>query len=132
MGYHTRVQYMPKADLSNYQGREQVTAARSAKDGSELCFVAFALSDCTVKTDPQAAKYLRAVHRTALELAVPNYFGASVGGFWLMKEQIIRLQTLPEHYPANEAPAAARAVNAYLQAQLQEMCPVLSCGLLLN
>jgi hypothetical protein len=74
-----------------------------------------------VETDPQAARYLRAVHRTALELAVPNYFGAGVGGFWLMKEQIDHLQTLPEHYPANEAAAAARAVNAYLRAQLQEL-----------
>jgi hypothetical protein len=100
-----------------------VTAAQSAKDQLDLCFVAFALSDCTVETDPQAARYLRAVHRTALELAVPNYFGASVGGFWLMKEQIIRLRELAEHYPANEAADAARAVNAYLLAQLQEMYP---------
>jgi len=98
-----------------------VREAKSAKDESDLCFVAFALSDCTVETDPQAARYLRAVHRTALELAVPNYFGASVGGFWLMKEQIIRLCALPEHYPANAAPDAARAVNAYLEAQLQEL-----------
>ena len=101
-----------------------VTAAESApesvKHESDLAFVAFALSDCTVMTDAQAAKYLRAVHRTALELAVSNYFGASVGGFWLTKEHIARLRALPEHYPANEAPAAARAVNAYLQAQLQE------------
>jgi hypothetical protein len=100
-----------------------VTAAQLAKDQSDLCFVAFALGDCTVKIDAQAAKYLRAVHRTALELAVPNYFGASVGGFWLTKEQIARLRALPEHYPANEAPDAARAVNAYLQAQLQELYP---------
>lgn len=97
---------------------------QSAKDESDLCFVAFALSDCTVETDPRAAKYLRAVHRTALELAVPNYFGASVGGFWLLKEQIARLRALPDHYPANEAVAAARAVNAYLQAQLQEFYEV--------
>ena len=100
-------------------------AAQSAKDQPELCFVAFALSDCLVEIDPRAAKYLRAVHRTALELAVPNYFGARVGGFWLMKEQIAHLRALPEHYPANESPAAARAVNAYLQAQLQELYPVL-------
>lgn len=103
-----------------------VTAAQSAKYESDLCFVAFALNECTVKTDPQTAKYLHAVHRTALELAVPNYFGASVGGFWLTNEHIARLRALPEHYPANEAPAAARAVNAYLQAQLQELYPA-SC-----
>jgi hypothetical protein len=105
-----------------------LTLARSTQSitkQSNLCFVAFALGDCTVRTDPQAARYLRAVHRTALELAVPNYFGASVGGFWLMKEQIIRLQALPEHYPANETNAAARAVDAYLQAHLQELYPVL-------
>jgi hypothetical protein len=89
------------------------------KDQSDLCFVAFALGECTVKTDPRAAKYLRAVHRTALELAVANYFGASVGGFWLTEEHIARLRALPEHYPANEAPDAARAVDAYLEAQLQ-------------
>lgn len=98
-----------------------IAEAKLVKDGSALCVVAFALSDCTVETDLQAARYLRAVHRTALELAVPNYFGAGVGGFWLMTEQIARLRALPEHYPANEAPAAARAVNAYLQAQLREV-----------
>jgi len=98
-----------------------VTAAQPAKHESELSFVAFALSECTVRADPQTAKYLRAVHRTALELAVPNYFGATVGGFWLTNEHIARLRALPEHYPANEAPAAARAVNAYLQAQLQDL-----------
>jgi hypothetical protein len=94
-----------------------VTAAQSAMRESDLSFVAFALSECVVATDAQAAKYLRAVHRTALELAVPNYFGVGVGGFWLTKEHIARLRALAEHYPANEA---ARAVNAYLQAQLQE------------
>jgi hypothetical protein len=111
-----------------------VTAAQLAhesefpiiKDHSDLCFIAFALNDCTVKTDPQAAKYLRAVHRTALELAVPNYFGASVGGFWLTEEHIARLRALAEHYPANEALDAARAVDAYLQAQLQDC--YLECG----
>lgn len=95
-------------------------AHRPAKHESDLCFVAFALGECTVKTDPQAAKYLRAVHRTALELAVPNYFGASVGGFWLTKEHIVRLRAFAEHYPANEAPVVVRAVDAYLRAHLQE------------
>ena len=92
---------------------------------SAVLFLGFALSDCVIKGDQQTVKYLRAVHRTALELAVPNYFGANVGGFWLMKEQIALLRSLPEYYPPNEAPDAARAVNAYLQAQLQELYPVL-------
>lgn len=96
------------------------TAGRLTKDQSDLSFVAFALSNCTVKTDPQAARYLRTVHRTALELAVPNYFGVKVGGYWLLEEQIVSLRALSDHYPANEAPAVARAVSAYLEAQLAE------------
>ena len=96
------------------------TTGTLTKDQSDLSLVAFALSDCTVKTDPQAARYLRVVHRTALELAVPNYFGAGVGGFWLLEEQIARLRALPAHYPENQAPAVARAVTAYLKAQLQQ------------
>ena len=104
----------------------QLSTRPAAQSVEDLCFVAFALSACTVKTDPQAAKYLRAVHRTALELAVPNYYGASVGGFWLMKDQIALLRALPEYYPPNEAPYAARAVDAYLQAQLQELYPALN------
>jgi hypothetical protein len=95
------------------------TTGPLTKNQSDLSFVAFALCDCTVEIDLEAARYLRAVHRTALELAVPNYFGASVGGFWLLEEQIARLRALPDHYPANEAPAVARAVDAYLEAQLQ-------------
>jgi hypothetical protein len=102
-----------------------VVYAESTKKESDLSFVAFALSDCLVETDPRAAKYLRAVHRTALELAVPNCFGVNVGGFWLMKEQIAQLRTLPDHYPRIEAPCAARAVNAYLRAQLRELYYVL-------
>ena len=42
----------------------------------EVEFLGFALSDCTVNLNDSAAKYLRAVHRTALELAVQNQFGA--------------------------------------------------------
>src|SRR5882757_3759287 len=94
-------------------------------DESDLYFVAFALSDCTVETDSLAARYLRAVHRTALELAVPNYFGVTMGGFWLTSEQIIKLRALPDHYTRIEAPCVARAVGAYLRAQLQEMYDVL-------
>ena len=95
------------------------------EDPSDLCFVAFALSDCLVETDPRAAKYLRAVHRTALELAVPNYFGVNVGGFWLTSEQITKLRALPDHYTRIEAPSVARAVSAYLRAQLHELYDVL-------
>ena len=95
------------------------------QEDSDLSFVAFALGDCLVETDSRAAKYLRAVHRTALELAVPNCFGLNVGGFWLMKEQIAQLRALADHYPRIEAVCAARAVNAYLRAQLQDLYYVL-------
>jgi hypothetical protein len=97
----------------------------TSPEESDLSFLAFALSDCLVETDPRAAKYLRAVHRTALELAVPNCFGINVGGFWLMKEQIAQLRALADHYPRIEAVCAARAVNAYLRAQLREFYYVL-------
>lgn len=104
---------------------EAKSAAQSVENQSDLCFVAFALSDCLVETDPRAAKYLRAVHRTALELAVPNYFGVNMGGFWLTREQITKLRALPDHYTRIEAPCVARAVNAYLRGQLQELYDVL-------
>lgn len=80
--------------------------------------IGFVLSDCVVELDQAAAKYLRAVHRTALELAVQNQFGAEIGGFWLMAEQVSQLRRLPEYYPVNESPLVARAVDAYLRAQL--------------
>jgi hypothetical protein len=38
---------------------------------SDLRLCAFALADCVVHIELKSAKYLRAVHRTALELAVP-------------------------------------------------------------
>ena len=85
----------------------------------ELC--AFALTDCTVHIESQAAKYLRAVHRTALELAVPNLFGAELGGFWLKADQIDQLRRLPECYPATEMEFVRRAVEAYLLAQTNEL-----------
>lgn len=85
---------------------------------SELSFVGFALCDCVVEVDPQSAKYLRAVHRTALELSVANRFGVEVGGFWLLNDQIEELRRLSNYYPPNEAVAVARAVEAYLRAQL--------------
>jgi hypothetical protein len=87
---------------------------------SEVEFLGFALSECTVTINNQSAKYLRPVHRTALELAVQNQFGAEVGGFWLLADQIAQLRKLPECYAANEAPLVRSAIEAYLSAQLDE------------
>lgn len=87
---------------------------------SEVEFLGFALSDCTVTINNESAKYLRPVHRTALELAVQNQFGAEVGGFWLMADQIAQLRKLPECYAANEAPLVRSAIEAYLSAQLED------------
>lgn len=86
----------------------------------DLAFIGFALSDCTVELDPQSARYLRPVNRTALELATHNQFGSEIGGFWLMNDQIAKLRNLPAHYPSNEAQFVARAVEAFLCAQLDE------------
>jgi hypothetical protein len=86
---------------------------------SEVEFLGFALSDCTVNLNHAAAKYLRAVHRTALELAVQNQFGAEVGGFWLMAEHIEQLRKLPQYYSSGEAPLVRCAIEAYLDAQLE-------------
>ena len=83
-------------------------------------FTGFALTDCVINTDAQTEKYLRRVIRTALELAVYNRFGAEIGGFWLMKEQIDQLRKLPEYYSPREAPLVAKAVEVYLQAQLHD------------
>jgi hypothetical protein len=83
----------------------------------ETDFVGFALSDCLIQTDPQTEKYLRRVIRTAFELAVYNRFGAEIGGFWLMTEQIEQLRKLPEYYSPTEASFVANAVEIYLQAQ---------------
>jgi len=88
---------------------------------SDVIFLGFALSDCVVELDKQAAKYLRAVHRTALELAIPNRFGIEVGGFWLMPEQLAQLRKLPECYSQLEAPFVERAIEAYLAAQLPQL-----------
>ena len=86
----------------------------------ELEFIGFALSDCIVKTTPGAAKYLRAVHRTALELAIQNQFGAEVGGFWLLKNQIAQLRNLPLYYSAEESSLVRSAIEDYLTAQIEE------------
>jgi hypothetical protein len=93
---------------------------------SDVIFLGFALSDCVVEIDKQAAKYLRAVHRTALELAIPNRFGIEVGGFWLMPEQLAQLRKLPECYSQLEAPFVERAIEAYLAAQLPMLPPTRS------
>ena len=87
---------------------------------SDVVFLGFALSDCTVEIDARSAKYLRPVNRTALELATHNQFGSDIGGFWLMHDEIAKLRNLPAYYPLNEAPFVARAVEAYLHAQLDD------------
>lgn len=86
---------------------------------SEVEFLGFALNDCTVRLNNSAAKYLRVVHRIALELAVQNQFGADVGGFWLLADQIEQLRKLPLYYSNDEAPLVRDAIEAYLEAQLE-------------
>jgi hypothetical protein len=88
---------------------------------SDLMLCAFALTDCIVELEPQTARYLRAVHRTALELAVPNLFGLELGGFWLTSTQIVQLRKLADCYPANESNFVRCAVEAYLLAQTHEL-----------
>ena len=90
--------------------------------------IGFAINDCVVEVDQPSTKYLRAVHRTALELAVHNCFGAEIGGFWLMGEQIRQLRKLSEYYSAEESPLVAQAIEAYLKAQLQESYAVANEG----
>jgi hypothetical protein len=87
---------------------------------SEVELVGFALGNCVVEIQPGLEKYLRVVHRTALELAVQNQFGVEVGGFWLLRDQIAQLRRLPEYYSREEAPQVSVAVEAYLSAQLKE------------
>lgn len=88
---------------------------------SDVTLCAFALADCVVQVDSHIAKYLRAVHRTALELAVPNLFGLEIGGYWLTSAQINQLQKLPDCYPANEFHLVTRAVESYLLAQTERI-----------
>jgi len=87
---------------------------------SDVEFVGFALGDCIVDLGPAAAKYLRVVHGTALELAVHNQFGADIGGFWLLSPQIHQLRRLPEYYSPDEAPLVEFAIEAYLAAQIRD------------
>lgn len=91
---------------------------------SDVVLCAFALADCVVHIELQSAKYLRAVHRTALELAVPNLFGTEIGGFWLRPDQVDQLRKLPDCYAANEIDFVRRAVEAYLAAQTKELVPL--------
>jgi hypothetical protein len=88
---------------------------------SDLTLCAFALTDCTVYVESQSAKYLKAVHRTALELAVPNLFGSEIGGYWLKPDQVEQLRKLPNCYSANEIDFVRRAVETYLRAQTEEL-----------
>ena len=95
-------------------------------NASDVILCAFALSDCIVHVDSQVAKYLRAVHRTALELAVPNLFGLEIGGYWLTSAQIDQLRKLPDCYPANEINFVRRAVDSYLLAQTEGLSTMAS------
>ena len=88
---------------------------------SDVKLCAFALTDCVVRIETPSANYLRAVHRTALELAVPNLFGSDIGGFWLKPDQVDQLRKLPDCYPANEINLVRQAVEAYLLAQTEEL-----------
>jgi hypothetical protein len=81
----------------------------------EISLIGFELADCEVKLDPESIRYLRAVHRTALELAIPNRFGLEAGGFWLTNEQIEQLRRLPDYYPPDETATVAQIVEAYLK-----------------
>ena len=97
----------------------EISRTQTQESQNEIEFVGFALTDCTVNIGEAAAKYLRVVHGTALELAVHNQFGAEVGGFWLLSDQSAQLRRLPEYYSPDEAPLVEFAVEAYLAAQVR-------------
>ena len=88
---------------------------------SELRFVGFALTECDVQVSAEAVRYLRAIHGTALELAIQNYFGSDIGGFWLTAEQVAQLKSLCQYYPPGERRLVGEAIEAYLQAQLENI-----------
>ena len=88
---------------------------------SDVTFFGFALHECIVEVDQNSLKYLRPIHRSALELSVHNRFGSEIGGFWLSREQIDQLRKLANYYPASETPLVANAIEAYLRAQLHEL-----------
>lgn len=86
-------------------------------NAGDVSLFAFALTDCVVEIEAPSAKYLRAVHRTALELAVPNLFGPYIGGYWLTPTQVEQLRLLPDCYPSREVQFVRRAIEAYVLAQ---------------
>ncbi|HEV7396759.1 MAG TPA: hypothetical protein VGN86_09650 [Pyrinomonadaceae bacterium] len=86
---------------------------------TEVSFIGFELSDCVLNLDAERIKYLRAIHRTALELAIPNRFGVEAGGFWLTTDQIEDLRGLSNHYPPAEAGIVAEIIEVYLAAQCE-------------
>jgi hypothetical protein len=94
------------------------TEIEYARQKSKMVFLGFALSECTVAVEARSVKYVRAVHRTALELAIHNYFGVEVGGFWLTSDQIAQLRSLADYYPPDESALVGQAIEAYLAAQL--------------
>jgi hypothetical protein len=100
------------ANPENFNSQSNLSSVR-------LC--AFALTDCVVEIELPVAKYLRAVHRTALELAVPNLFGLEIGGYWLRSDQVKQLRRLADCYPETEIRFVRRAVEAYLQAQTERL-----------
>jgi hypothetical protein len=102
-------------------GRTEVDDEGPTGMSALLKLCAFALADCTILIESQSAKYLRAVHRTALDLAVPNLFGSELGGFWLKSDQVEQLKKLPDCYPTNEIELVRLAVETYLLAQTEEL-----------
>ncbi len=86
---------------------------------TDVTFFGFALHECVVEVDQNSARYLRPIHRTALELSVHNRFGSEIGGFWLTPGQIDQLRKLANYYPASEAPFVV--IEAYLRAQLDDL-----------
>jgi hypothetical protein len=88
---------------------------------ADVSLCAFALTDCIVEIESHSARYLRAVHRTALELAVPNLYGPQIGGYWLTPTQLEQLRMLPECYPSSESKFVRHAVESYLSAQTGEL-----------
>ena len=100
----------------------------SRPTASDVTVCAFALNDCVVEIESGAVKYLRAVHRSALELAVLNLFGLEIGGFWLTAVQLDQLRKLPECYPASEVSLVRRALDAYLLAQTEELSYAIDDG----
>ena len=85
---------------------------------SDVELVGFTIDECIVNIPESAAKYLRVVHRIALELSVQNRFGPDIGGYWLMPAEIKQLRTLPSYYPASESSLVQSAIDAYIKAQL--------------